>query len=1170
MSDVETAILSGAWENRTYEQIAQASGYSVSYLTRDIGPRLWKLLSQALGEPVSKTNFRAALDRQSSQGQPKPPHSEQRIPSPTEPPENLQPLPAQLPRCDWGEAVDVSFFCGRVPELSTLKQWILQERSQLVALLGMGGIGKTSLAVKLAQEIQANFEVVVWRSLRNAPPLETLASDLVPFLSDQQDTQAELGRLMHWLRACRCLLILDNVEAILQAGDAAGQYRPGYENYANLFRMLGEMAHPSCLLLTSREKPAEVAIFEGIGPVHSLHLAGSPEVAQVLIQTKGLAGSEYQKQELGRRYGYNPLALRIVTTSIQDLFDGEIGEFLDQDAVIFNSVRRLLDQQFERLSWLEQSIMYWLTINREWTTISSLSEDIVPPVSRAKLLEALESLSWRSLIEKRTGSYTQQSVVMEYMTERLIETMVTEIETQKLSLFVSHALMKTTVKAYIRESQIRLILGPTANKLRILFYSEKILRRQLQEILGLLQDKATHASSYGGGNLINLCCHLGLDLTNHDFSNLTIWHADLQKVHLPRANFAHSNFAKSVFTQTFGAISAVTFSPDGQLLAIGEAHGKIRLWCLADSQPLLTLPGHIGWIQSVRFSADGRTLVSSGDDQTVRLWDVRTGQLLKVLQGHTSRVWSVRVSPDGHTLASGSGDCTVKLWDVQTGQCLQTLQGHTAQVSSVDFSSDGCTLASGSFDQSVRLWDVQTGQCLRTLSEHHSWVWSVRFSCDGQILASGSSDRTVKLWDARTGQLLNTLLGHTEQISSISFSPDGHTLASGSNDQTVRLWDVRTGQLLSTLQGHTKQIWSISFSPDGYTLATGGNDQTVRLWDAGTGQLLSTLQGHTAQVSSIDFSSDGLVLASGDGDCVVRLWEVHTGQLWQTLQGHTNWVLSVGFSPGGNMLASGSADCTVKLWDRQSGQLLNTLSGHSSWVWSVDFSPDGHMLASGSFDQTVRLWDAHTAQCLQILPGHHNLIWSVRFSPDGRTLATGSNHHAVKLWDVCTGQVLDTLMGHTSPVWSVTWSPDGRTLASGSADCTVKLWDVRTGQLLHTLQGHGSWVWSVAWSPDGHTLASGSYDRTVKLWDTHTGEVLKTLQGHTNWVSAVAFSPDGQTLASGSIDETIQLWEIKTAEVVKTLRAERPYEGMNITQVTGLTEAQKATLKALGAVENSV
>ncbi len=288
--------------------------------------------------------------------------------------------------------------------------------------------------------------------------------------------------------------------------------------------------------------------------MRSLYLSGSGEASLALIQASRLVGSEEQQQELCDRYSGNPLALKIVATSIQDLFGGEIEPFIAQDTVVFNSIQKLLQQQFERLSPLEKTIMYWLAINREWTSIAELSEDIVPAVSRGNLLEALESLIWRSLLERQAGSYTQQPVVMEYVTERLIEQVTREIAVASsplppcppapLPLFCSHALIKTNVKDYVRESQIRLILEPIANQLHTTFPTSKILKEKFQAILDLLRDKSMPSSGYGGGNLINLCRHLQFDLTGYDFSHLTVWQAYLQGVNLHEVNFADSDLAK--------------------------------------------------------------------------------------------------------------------------------------------------------------------------------------------------------------------------------------------------------------------------------------------------------------------------------------------------------------------------------------------------------------------------------------------------------------------------------------------------------------------------------------------------------------------------------------------------------------------------------------------------
>ena len=1074
---------------------------------------------------------------------------------------------------DWGEAVDTSAFYGRTEELAKLAQWIVRDRCRLVALLGMGGMGKTSVSIKLAQQIQDEFKFVIWRSLRNAPPVEDILKDLIKVLSNQQETQLPetlnelVARLIDYLRQSQCLLVLDNAESILQGGNRAGDYQQGYEGYSELFRRIGGTAHQSCLVLTSRENPKDIASAAGDDlPVRYIQLIGLKLTeGEELFHALRVSGTEAQEQELIDFYKGSPLALKIVATTIQELFDGDIAKFLQSKVVVFSDIRDLLDQQFNRLSALEREVMYWLAINREAVSLSELREDIVSLESPPKLIEAVQSLVRRSLIEKSAALFTLQPVVMEYLTDRLIEQVCAEIQTGKIDLFNSHALIKATTKDYLRDAQVRLILKPIAERLLTILADKASV--SLQQILTTLREQSPRLAGYAGGNILNLLCQLQTDLSGLDFSNLRVWQAYLQGMSLQHVNFAHSDLAKSVFTQAFDRIVSVAFSPDGKLLATGDVVGQIRIWQVVDGQQVLTFQGHTNWVSSIAFSPDGQLLAVSGSSEsTVKLWEVNTGQCVRILPGHTDWVSSVVFSQDGQRLASSGDDSTVRLWEVSTGQCLHILQGHTDKVWSVAFSPDGQNLASSSDDKSVRLWEVNTGQCLYILQGHSNLVRSVAFSPDGQTLASGSSDSTVKLWEVSTGKCLKAIQGNDE-IRTIAFSPDGQILASGSDDSTVRLWEVSTGQCLLILQGHNHRVRSVVFSPDGQTLASGSDDRTVRLWEVSTGQCLRILQGHSNRVRSVAFSLDDQLIASGSGDKIVRLWEVSTGQCLKTLQGHNQGIQSVAFSPNSQTLASGG-DPTVRLWEVTTGHGLHVLQSHSRWVQSLAFSPDGQTLASGSGDSTVRLWEVSTGQCLHVLQGHDTEVRSVVFSPNSQLLASGSRDGTMRLWEVSTGQCLKTLQGHSSWVESITFSSDGHTLVSSSLDQTVRLWEVHSGQCLKTLQGETRWGESVAFSRDGQILAGGSDDSTVRLWEVSTGQCLHILQGHTDKVWSVAFSRDGQTLISGSQDETVKIWDVKTGECLKTLRADRPYEGMNITGVTGLTEAQKAMLKTLGAVKS--
>jgi predicted NACHT family NTPase len=691
----------------------------------------------------------------------------------------------------------------------------------------------------------------------------------------------------------------------------------------------------------------------------------------------------------------------------------------------------------------------------------------------------------------------------------------------------------------------------------------------LLEILEATRGKTESEVGYVGGNAATLLVKIDRTaLETKDLSRAVILGADFTNASLRRVNFTEANLADSVFTKIFGSVRSVIFSPDGKLLATGDSEGVVRLWEFSTQREILTCKGHTNVVESVAFSPDGEILASGSYENTIKLWNVKTGECLKVLQGHTESVMSVTFHPDGNILASGSFDRTIRLWDIRTGECLKILQDHTKVVFSVAFHPAGEMLASGSGDETVRLWNIGTGECLKILHGHTQNVFSVAFNYAGEILASGSGDETVKLWNIGSGECLKTLEGHLGQVRSITFSPNGEILASGSYDRTAKLWDINSGECLNTLQGHNDRVGSVAFHPAGEILVSGSYNKTLTLWAINTGECLNTLQGHSNQIRSIAFSPNGEMLASGDDAQTAKLWNVSSGECLQILHGHLDRVNLVAFNPSGEILASASYDQTLKLWDIRSGECLHTLPEFGNQVRSIAFSPNGEILASAGYDQTVRLWDIGTGECLKTLQGHDSSIDSAAFSPLGEIFASAGYNGTVRLWDIHTGECLHILQGHTGWARAIAFSPNGEILASGSVDRTVRLWDVRSGECLQILQGHTDWIRSVAFSYSGEIVASGSGDGTVRIWDIRTGECLKILQGHTSRINSVAFSSTGKIIAACSRDGTIILWDFETGECIKILKSDRPYEEMNITGVTGLTEVEKATLKALGAVEN--
>ncbi|MBN3923310.1 NB-ARC domain-containing protein [Nostoc sp. NMS4] len=334
---------------------------------------------------------------------------------------------------DWGEAPDISVFLGRTAELTTLEHWILEEHCRLVTLFGMDGMGKTSLSVKLAKQIQDKFEFVIWRSLRNAPSVKDMLADLIQLLSKGEETNLpktlddRISLLIHYLKNARCLLILDNLETILQNASGKydiGYYRQGYEGYSELIKRVGQTLHQSSLVLTSQEKPREIRRLIGENlPVRALQLKGL-QITEVeeIFQTKGtFCGSIGDWHQLIESYAGNPLVLNIAFNKIDKLFDGNISEFLNQKTLVFGEITQLLKEHFKHLSDTENMIIEWLGNNSQRASLSEMRSQILPTIQTSQLLDILESLQERSLIEQNANLLSVSPMIREYINHQLVQ-----------------------------------------------------------------------------------------------------------------------------------------------------------------------------------------------------------------------------------------------------------------------------------------------------------------------------------------------------------------------------------------------------------------------------------------------------------------------------------------------------------------------------------------------------------------------------------------------------------------------------------------------------------------------------------------------------------------------------------------------------------------------------
>lgn len=255
----------------------------------------------------------------------------------------------------------------------------------------------------------------------------------------------------------------------------------------------------------------------------------------------------------------------------------------------------------------------------------------------------------------------------------------------------------------------------------------------------------------------------------------------------------------------FGAVTALSFSPDGKQLAVGSGAGgragELRIYEVGatgavSDKPVRTLHGHRDVILNIAYSADGKRLATCSYDRLIKLWDAATGQELGTLRGHSDAVYAVAFSPDDERLASAAADRTVKVWDVASGGRLFTLSDATDWLYTLAWSPDGRRIAAAGVDKAIRVWEVSksSGRLAESIFAHESPITRLIYSADGATLYSLAEDGTAKAWEASRLTERHVYPQQTDTVLSMALRPDGKQLTLGRYDGTVLLLDEATGK----------------------------------------------------------------------------------------------------------------------------------------------------------------------------------------------------------------------------------------------------------------------------------------------------------------------------------------------------------------------------------------
>ena len=631
-----------------------------------------------------------------------------------------------------------------------------------------------------------------------------------------------------------------------------------------------------------------------------------------------------------------------------------------------------------------------------------------------------------------------------------------------------------------------------------------------------------------------------------------------------------------------GSEPKMTFSPDGQSLAIGTCIG-LWIYDLARLSPVAFYEAERGVVESVAFSPNGKWIAASFSGRILKILDVQNGTCLTQVKLETF-LEGMTFSHDNRYLAVAYWSTSVvEVWHVETGKPFARL---TADIEKggiyrpICFSPDArliastCSSATTDDAESIIVWNLESPEHIACLSAHKYWVTTLCFSPCGQFLASGGEDGTVYVWDVNTWQQVReyTDYGHVYRIVP-SYTPDGVLRAAivhydDTGPTTISVRDLESDEML-----YIDQVWgqtateffsifewgnNVVFSK-GTQLAYERRHEYVDVWIADNPVKRQFKHSPISWPRSIVFSQDGKTLAAEHHHEGVVLWDIESKRsrpaIKEVSAGKNQFLYKTN---DGRLYVASIINETVTLWEADgNGIPLIEGTGREYWSASPALAPTGKLFAYAGEDGTVQVLDVQNGE--KIHEFNHPLeppndddededdhVNELQFSQDGKLLVSTSKSRNVRLWDMELGQEIELLLSgkitgfrfcdcgqhlvcfanEDIPYWDINHrefcEDDTCLYESKQFEIEKRLSLPQTCEYLekHVISSCGQYLASVlSWN-------KATENFPISLFEAESGKHLVSFRGHTTDVTALAFSPENKLLASACHDGTILLWDL--------------------------------------------